>query len=136
HAAGAGAVTLFYFHLCDVRSQEPSRRGLASASARYPAIGTDLGLHLGDSRVLYVAGTRTRAGRGIRGHFRDFHQPGLEYGVQLLSVAAHGARRAGGSFAHVSALALDVFLARGSAIRDATTDLEYDGVHVGQLVLC
>ena len=51
-----------------------------------------LSLSVGDRGVLPVAGAGAGPGRGIRRDFRHFHQPGLEHGVQLLPVAAHGAR--------------------------------------------
>ena len=47
---------------------------------------------LPDGCVLHVAGARPHPRRRVRGHLRDLHQPGLEHGLQLLSVAAHGAR--------------------------------------------
>ncbi len=80
-------------------------------------------------------GARPRAGRGIRRHLRHIHQPGLEHGVQLLSVAAHHAGRAHGSGGIVSSLAVDALLAARSALRHAGAHLEHDDVDVGRLVL-
>ena len=116
----------------------PPRTNAPSAprpAARYPAIGADPRLHLGHGGVLHGAGARARAGRRIRRDLRDFHQPGLEHGVQLLSVAAHGADRAAGGVAQFPAVALDDFLAARSAVRHAAADLEHDDVDVGELVL-
>ena len=39
--------------------------------------------------VFFFAGSRQRARAGTGGNLCHFHQPGLEYGVQLLPVAAH-----------------------------------------------
>ena len=85
---------LVHLHLCDAGGEEQAGRTHPRSAARYPAIGADPGLHLGHRRVLHGARSRARAGRRIRGDLRDFHQPGLEHGVQLLPVAAHGADRA------------------------------------------
>ena len=58
-------------------------------------------------------------GAEFAGDLRDLHQPGLEHGVQLLSVAAHGAGRSGGSLAQLPAVALAALLAARGAVRDA-----------------
>ena len=72
----------------------------------------------------------------MRGDFRDLHQPGLEHGLLLLSVAAHACRatwtRSRASF-HLTPLA-EILAARG-ALRRARPDLEHDDVDVGRLVL-
>ena len=75
------------------------------------------------------------AGRGIRGHFCHLHQPGLEHGVQLLPVAAHHPHRAHRGGRIVPPVAVDAFLAAGSALRHAGADLEHDDVDVRRLVL-
>ena len=94
---------LFTFTYATLAAKSRRAESLAGAAARHPAIGADPRLHLGDRRVLHVAGARPRAGCGIRGDLRDFHQPGLEHGFQLLSVAAHGAGRAARGVARVPA---------------------------------
>ncbi len=77
----------------------------------------------------------TGARRRVRGHLRHFHQPSLEHGLQLLSVAAHDSDRAHGSGRILPAVAVDALLAAGSAFRHAGAHLEHDDVHVGRLVL-
>ncbi len=74
-------------------------------------------------------------GRGVRGDFRHLHQPGLEHGVQLLSVAAYRPDRAHRGGRVVPALALDAVLAAGDAVRNARARVEHDAVDVGWLVL-
>ena len=75
------------------------------------------------------------ARRGAGGDLRDLHQPGLEHGLLLLSVAAHRAARPrrGGARLPPDRLA-EVLAARG-ALRDAGPHLEHDDVDVGRLVL-
>ena len=41
--------------------------------------------------VFFLSLLRASAGRGIRRHLRDLHEPGVEHDIQLLPVAAHGA---------------------------------------------
>ena len=92
-------------------------------------------LHLHHRRLLHGACAGTRAGRGIRRDFCDFHQPSLEHGFQLLPIAAHGADRTRRSVAQLSAEFLDELLAPRRSICHAAADLEHDDVDVGKLVL-
>src|ERR1700722_14873454 len=69
--------------------QERARRQAAGAHSRYFAVGADPRFHFRDGRVLHVPGSGTGARRRIRGHLCHIHQPSLEHGLQLLSVAAH-----------------------------------------------
>ena len=135
HAHRHGAVAAVHLHLCDARRQEQTGRTAARSAARHPAVGADPRLHLHHRRVLHGARAGPRARRRIRRDFRDFHQPSLEHGVQLLSIAAHGADRTGRSVAQLPAEPVDELLAARRAVRDAAADLEHDDVDVGKLVL-
>ena len=76
-----------------------------------------------------------RAGAGARRHLRHLHQPGLEHGVQLLPVAAHGSARSGRGEPQLPLLGLAALLAAGGALRHAGPHLEHDDVDVRRLVL-
>ena len=75
------------------------------------------------------------ARRGIRGDLRHLHQPGLEYGVQFLSILAHGSHRTHRGRRIVPPLALDAVLAARGSLRHAGAGLEHDDVDVRRLVL-
>src|SRR6516164_855867 len=53
---------------------------LAGAAARHSAIGADPRLHFGHRGLFHEPRAWPGAGCGIRFHFRDFHQSGLEHG--------------------------------------------------------
>ena len=74
-------------------------------------------------------------GAEIAAVFAIFTEPGLEHGVQLLPVAAHGAGGTGRSRPHVRPQRLGALLAHRSAVRHAAADLEHDDVDVRRLVL-
>ena len=76
-----------------------------------------------------VLGARTR------GNLRYLHEPGLEYGLQLLPIAAHRAGRTRRSLALLRPKQLDALLAPRGPICNATSGLEHDDVHVRRLVL-
>ena len=82
----------------------------------HSAIGSNPRLPLGHGRVFHVARAGPDTGGGIRRNLRDLHQPGVEHGLQLLSVAADDPVGAHGGGACVSALAVDALLARGGSI--------------------
>ena len=77
------------------------------------------------------AGCWGRAG----GDVRHLHQPGVEYDLQLLPVAAHRAARSARSGTRVSPQPVATFLEAGCAVRHAGADLEHDDVDVRRLVL-
>ena len=135
HAHRHGAVADLHFHLCDAGRQKQNGGAYPGAAARHSAIGADPRLHLGHRRVLHGARAGPRARRRVRLDLRDFHQPSLEYGLQLLSVAAHDPDRARRGLAQFWALSLDEILAARRAVRDAAAHLEHDDVDVGELVL-
>ena len=135
HAYRHGAVAALHLHLCDTCRQEQTRRAALGPAARYSAIGPDPRLHLGHGGVLHGAGARPRARRRIRLDLRHLHQSGLEHGVQLLPVLAHGADRARRSVTQFPAQWMDEILASRCAVRHAAADLEHDDVDVGGLVL-
>lgn len=66
--------------------------------------------------------------------FAIFTEPSLEYGFQLLPIRAHGPDGARRSLAHTQIICVDALLAPRSAVRNASAHLEYDDVHVGELV--
>ena len=135
HAGGPGPFAALHLHLCHPRGEEQTSRAAAPAAARHSSVGPDPRLHLGDRRLLHVAGAGPRSRGGVRGGLRHLHEPGVEHGVQLLPVAAHGPDRATRSIAHLPVFAMDALLARRGALRDAAAHLEHDDVDVGRLVL-
>ena len=74
-------------------------------------------------------------GAEMRGDLRHLHQPGLEHGVFVLPVAAHGAARPRRGRARLPPHRLAEVLAARGAVRRARTDVEHDDVDVGRLVL-
>ena len=67
-------------------------------------------------------------GRGAGLRVRHLHQPGLEHGLQLLSVAAHRAAGTDRGRPHVRPQRLGALLAHRGAFRHAVADLEHDDV--------
>ena len=63
------------------------------------------------------------------------HQPGVEHGLQLLSLAAQHSGRARRGRTQLSSGRLDALLAAGGPVRDASAHLEHDDVDVRRLVL-
>ena len=92
HVRGAGGFAGVHLHLCDARGEKPARRNGADPGARHPPVGADPRIPFLHGDVFPRALPRQRAGRGMRGGFRDLHQPGLEHGLFVLPIAAHGAR--------------------------------------------
>ncbi len=86
-----GVSLVFTFTYSDARGEKPPRRRAAHPAARHPAVRADPRFHFCDSDLLLVAGAGPRVRSGARLRLRAVHQPGLEHGVQLLPVAAHGA---------------------------------------------
>ncbi len=93
HAGGAVALAGVHPDLRHLGGQERAGRQAAGTHPGYPAIGADSGFHFRDGGVLHVAGARPGARRRIRRDLRHIHQPGLEHGIQLLSVPAHDSDR-------------------------------------------
>ena len=91
HARGALPVAGLYSDIRNLGRQERACRQAAGAHSRHFAVRTHPGFHIDYKRLLPVAGARARARSGICGDLRHIHQSSLEYGVQLLSIAAHGA---------------------------------------------
>src|ERR1700761_419735 len=87
HAVGDGAVAYLHLYIRDPGGAEQTGRAVADSATRHSAIGADSRLYLDHSRLLFGARARPRARGQIRRDFRDLHQPGLEHGLQLLSVA-------------------------------------------------
>ena len=125
---------LVHFYLRDPRGQEQAGGTAAGPASRHPSIGADPWVHFHHHRVLHGARAGPCSWRRIRGDLRDFHQPSLEHGIQLLSIAAHSARGTGRGVAQFPAQSVDAFLARRCAIRDAAADLEHDVIDVRRLV--
>ena len=76
------------------RSAAKSRRAetLSDPAARCSAVGADPRLSVVYRHLFPRPVSRLDAGRRMRGDLRDLHQPGLEHGLLLLSVAAHACR--------------------------------------------
>src|SRR5215831_14331719 len=69
------------------------------------------------------------------GDLRHIHEPGVEHGIQLLSIAAHDPGRPCRSVALLSLSAVDAVLACRGALRHARIGLEHDDVDVRRMVL-
>ena len=133
--AALGCFVPVHVHLRDAGGQEPARRDRADPDPRHPAIGADSRLPVVHGDVLPRPVSRQRARRRMRGDLRHLHQPGLEHGVLVLSVAAHGAARPRRGRARLPPHRLAEVLAARSALRRSRPDLEHDDVDVGRLVL-
>src|SRR5262249_53437784 len=59
HADRARPVARVHLHLRDLGREEPPRGDTARTAAGYPPVGPDSWLHLGDRRVLPLAGAGT-----------------------------------------------------------------------------
>ena len=101
HVPGARRVAPLHADLCDPRGQEPSGRGGSDPVARRPAVSADPRLPVLHGHVLPepVPGQRPRRRDGR--HLRHLHEPGLEHGLFVLPVAAHGPVGSGRGFRRV-----------------------------------
>jgi hypothetical protein len=135
YVRGARRLAPFHLHLRHAGGQEPARRNGDDPHTRHPAVGADPGLSVVHRDFLPRPFPWQHAGRGTRGGLRHLHEPGLEYGLLLLSVAAHRASRFGGGRARLPPHRLAEILAARSAVCDAGPDLEHDDVNVGRVVL-
>ena len=113
--------------------QEPARRkcwcqsSISCSRCRYSATSLS-------PSPFHRAVPRPGAGGRAGGDVRHLHQPGVEYDLQLLPVAAHRAARSA-SGTRVSPQPVATFLEAGCAVRHAGADLEHDDVDVRRLVL-
>ena len=135
HVRSARRLARFHLHLRDTRGQEPAGGDGADPGARRPAVGADPRLSVFHRDLLPRPLPRQHFGRGTGGDLRHLHQPGLEYGLFLLPVAAHRTARSRRSRPRLPAHRLAEVLAARSAVRDAGADLEHHDVDVGRLVL-
>src|SRR5215471_8814329 len=99
-----GPLSGLHLHLCDAGSQEQTRRGSACAALGHSSVGADPRLRLRHDCVLHVACPWSGAGCGVRRHLCDLHEPGLEHGIQLLPILAHGSDRTRRGLSHFQAL--------------------------------
>ncbi len=86
NARGARRVLGVLVELRDVGGEERARRQAARADPRRAPVGADPGLHLDHRRILFHARARPCDRRRDGRDLRDLHEPGLEHGVQRLSV--------------------------------------------------
>ena len=93
HVRCARLLVPLHVHLRDARRQEPPRRDGAHPPARRAAVGARAGLSLIHRHVLSRCVSRQHTRSRVRGDLRHLHEPGLEHGVLVLPVAAHGAAR-------------------------------------------
>ena len=117
HALGIGPVAYLHIHLRDARRQERTGRASARAALGHSSVGADPRVHLGHSRLFHVTDAWSGARCGVRCRLRDLHEPGLEHGVQLLPVAAHGPDELGEARAPFQSVAVDAVLAARGAVR-------------------
>jgi hypothetical protein len=134
HAHRDARVAGVHLHLRDACGEKPACRDRAGAPPRHITVAAHSRLfHHYCLLSVAVAREGGRCGNGL--YFPDFHQPGLEYGLQLLSFAAQHPARAGRGGPQFPPESVDALLASGSAVRHAAAHLEHDDVHVGRLVL-
>src|SRR5262249_17520255 len=136
HVGGNAAVAALHLHLCYLGCQEPACRGAIDSAPRYFAVGTDFGISLRHHCFLHVACPWPGLGRRIRGGVCHLHKPGLEHGLQFLSIAPHCPRRSRRSLANVRPEQLEAILAPRCPFCHATTRMEHDGFNVRRMVLC
>ena len=135
HARSAARFAGLHADVRNLGREERARGKTPGTHTRHFTVGADSRFHFHYKRIFPVARAGTRARGRIRGDLRHLHQPGLEHGVQLLSVAAHRPYRAHRGGGIVSSLALDAVLAARDAVRHACARVEHDAVDVGRLVL-
>jgi hypothetical protein len=125
-----------HLYLCHARSEEPAGGTDPDSPPRCAAIGSNPRLSLLHGGLFRLALSRqhprTRAGR----HLRYLHEPSLEHGIQLLSIAPDHSDRSRRSELKFSYLGLAAFLASRSPFRHARPHLEHDDVDVRRVVLC
>ena len=134
HAVRAGLFIRVQPGLRHAGGKKPAGGGHPDPRARYPAIDPDSGLYFLHRAVFPGAVSGAGAGRGAGLCVRDIHRPGLEHDAELLPVAAHIARRPGGSFPRFPDDRLAEIRAPRTAFCPARPRLEHDDVDVRRLV--
>ena len=136
HAGGAVLSLVFTLTYATWAAKSERAGKLLVPDPGHSAVGPDSRFHFHYKSCFFMSlAPGQGARRRVRGDFRHIHQPGLEHGVQLLSVAAHrpdGTHRGGRI---LPAVAVDAILAAGGAVRHAGAGMEHDDVHVGRMVL-
>ena len=93
HVRRARGLVRIHVHLRHAGRQKPPLGNGADPAARHSPVGADPRLSLLHGNILPRPVSRKCAGRRIRGDLRHLHQSGLEHGLFVLPVAAHGAAR-------------------------------------------
>ncbi len=114
----------------------PAAGAGAHSAVGYPPICAGVGVPLDYDHRLYRPLSRQPAGLGSGCDFRHFYQPGLEYDLLVLRVAAYGPERSERSFHHLQAFTLALFPQDRAFLGDDRPDLECHDELWRRLVLC